>query len=205
MQPLPDPSVTHKIWARLANLLQRYFKFESVDDGPLLYYRLILWAFGSGELKMRTPYCAHIFSISMVLKGKYSNFKAKSDLAQNQTCVRDFIPVLVICKFENWRHYYVHYIFFFVAQAQVRQMWLDFELVQDSRVVLNTSKFNDDTIKNEGAFTTISPIQVYWKTFRSSRASNSKVNSLIWPLIELVRDFMPVLVTCKFDKDRSKV
>ena len=28
------------------------FKFESVeDDGPLLYYKLTLWAFGSGELK----------------------------------------------------------------------------------------------------------------------------------------------------------
>ena len=29
------------------------FKFESVadDDGPLVYYKLTLWAFGSGELK----------------------------------------------------------------------------------------------------------------------------------------------------------
>ena len=30
------------------------FKFESVDDnGPLVYYKLILWAFGSGELKIQ--------------------------------------------------------------------------------------------------------------------------------------------------------
>ena len=38
------------------------FKFESVDDdddgrrrtddGPLVYYKLTLWAFGSGELKI---------------------------------------------------------------------------------------------------------------------------------------------------------
>ena len=36
--------------------------------------------------------------------------------------------------------------------------------------------------------------------FRHSRASNSKVNSLIWPEFELW-DFMAVLITCKFDKD----
>ena len=34
------------------------FKFENVDNGrraeggPLVYYKLILWAFGSGELKI---------------------------------------------------------------------------------------------------------------------------------------------------------
>ena len=35
------------------------FKFESVDDdydGPLVYYKLTLWAFGSGELKMQYEY-----------------------------------------------------------------------------------------------------------------------------------------------------
>ena len=32
------------------------------------------------------------------------------------------------------------------------------------------------------------------------KAIKSKVNSLIWPEIELVRDFMDVLVTCKFDE-----
>ena len=49
MQSFPHPSdATHKIWSRL-------LKFESVDDdddGPLVYYKLTLWAFGSGELKM---------------------------------------------------------------------------------------------------------------------------------------------------------
>ena len=50
MQPFPHPSdATHKIWSRLATEI---FKFESVeDDGPLVYYKLTLWAFGSGELK----------------------------------------------------------------------------------------------------------------------------------------------------------
>ena len=37
-----------------------------------------------------------------------------------------------------------------------------------------------------------------------SRANNSKVNDLIWPKFELVRAFMSVPVTCKFDKDPIK-
>ena len=32
----------------------------------------------------------------------------------------------------------------------------------------------------------------------------SIVNGPIWPKFELVRDFMLVLLTCKFDKDRVK-
>ena len=39
---------------------------------------------------------------------------------------------------------------------------------------------------------------------RCSRANNSKVNNPIWPKFELVRAFMPVLITCKFDKDPIK-
>ena len=31
-------------------------------------------------------------------------------------------------------------------------------------------------------------------------AKNSKVNNAIWPKFEFIRAFMPVLVTCKFDK-----
>ena len=33
------------------------------------------------------------------------------------------------------------------------------------------------------------------------RACNSKMIDQIWPQFELVWDFMPVLVTCKFDED----
>ena len=63
MQPFPHPSdATHKIWSRLANRLQRYSSLKvwttedddgrrQTDDGPLVYYKLTLWAFGSGELK----------------------------------------------------------------------------------------------------------------------------------------------------------
>ena len=37
-----------------------------------------------------------------------------------------------------------------------------------------------------------------------SRANNSKVNNPIQPKFELIWVFMPVLVTCKFDKDPIK-
>ena len=45
-------------------------------------------------------------------------------------------------------------------------------------------------------------IEVYWKIFYPSRASNSEVNSPIWPKIKLASDFMTVFVTCKI---RSKM
>ena len=72
--------------------------------------------------------------------------------------------------------------------------------------VLVTSKFVDDRIKNAGviASTIFSQLYVHGKRFRRSRASNSKANSSICPEIELVRDFMPVLVTCKFEEDSIK-
>ena len=36
--------------------------------------------------------------------------------------------------------------------------------------------------------------------FHGSMASNSEVNDLTWPKFELVRDFMPLLDTCKFEE-----
>ena len=42
------------------------------------------------------------------------------------------------------------------------------------------------------------------KFFCHSRASNSKVSSLIQPEIKLIRAFMPVLVTSNFDDDSMK-
>ena len=41
--------------------------------------------------------------------------------------------------------------------------------------------------------------------FQHSRASNTEVNSLIWPKFELIREFMAVLATCKFDEDPIKI
>ena len=53
MQPFPHPiDASHNIWPRLANWLQRYssLKVWKTADRPLVYYKLTLWAFGSGEL-----------------------------------------------------------------------------------------------------------------------------------------------------------
>ena len=59
MQPFPLPKdATDKIWLKLANWSWRYFcsnvwtTDDDNDDGALLYYKLALLAFGSGELKM---------------------------------------------------------------------------------------------------------------------------------------------------------
>ena len=68
-----------------------------------------------------------------------------------------------------------------------------------------TSNFDDDLVKNEQASmgTPLSHYK-YGKFFRLSRAANSVVSGPIWPKFELVRDFMHVLVTCKYKKDRIK-
>ena len=71
--------------------------------------------------------------------------------------------------------------------------------------VLVTSKFDEDPIKNERA-NLETPFSHYksGKFFRRSRAPNSVGSGPNWPKFELVRDFMPVLVTCKFEKDLIK-
>ena len=40
---------------------------------------------------------------------------------------------------------------------------------------------------------------------RVSRAGNSHANSQNWSKIKLVRDFMPILISCKFDEDPIKI
>ena len=40
--------------------------------------------------------------------------------------------------------------------------------------------------------------------FRCSKAGNSEVKGRMWPEFQPVRDFMPVLIICKFDDDRIK-
>ena len=66
---------------------------------------------------------------------------------------------------------------------------------------LVTSKFDEVPIKIEG---TIDRSKFKYGLFRHSRASNSEVNSLIWPEFEVILDFMVILVTCKFDEDPIK-
>ena len=71
--------------------------------------------------------------------------------------------------------------------------------------LLVISKFDEDPVKNEGICPIISLWEVFFVFFlvffRRSRASNSKPNSPISIRFELRRDFMPVLIICKFDVD----
>ena len=73
--------------------------------------------------------------------------------------------------------------------------------------VLVTSNFDDDSIKNERAsmetaFSHYKSMEIFF--FRRSRAANSVVSGPTWPKFELVRDFVHVLVTCKYKKDQIK-
>ena len=76
--------------------------------------------------------------------------------------------------------------------------------------VLITSKFDKDLIKNDCASleTPFSHYKYMGNYFVFRCSSTLKANSLgsgpIWPKFFLVRDFMPVLVTCKFEKDLIK-
>ena len=67
--------------------------------------------------------------------------------------------------------------------------------------VLVTCKFDEDPIKTECTFDRTRSNMGF---FQHSRASNSNVNSLMWLKVELIQDFMAVLVTCKIDKDWIK-
>ena len=66
--------------------------------------------------------------------------------------------------------------------------------------VLITSNFDDDSIKNERA--SMETAFSHYKSMRIFLAS--VVSGPIWPKFELVRDFMHVLVTCKYKKDGIK-
>ena len=57
---------------------------------------------------------------------------------------------------------------------------------------------------NELAWRHHFPIISLWEIFYTSRAANSVVSGPTWPKFELVQDFMHILVTCKYKKDRLK-
>ena len=71
--------------------------------------------------------------------------------------------------------------------------------------VLVTRNFDDDSVKNErGSMET--PFSHYKSkgNFLDAQGQLTVVSSPIWPKFDLVRDFMHVLVTCKYKKDPIK-
>ena len=70
--------------------------------------------------------------------------------------------------------------------------------------VLVTSNFDDDSIKNERAsMETAFSHDKSMGNFLEGQA-NSIVSGPSWPKFEFIQDFMHVLVTCKYKKDRIK-
>ena len=74
----------------------------------------------------------------------------------------------------------------------------EFEHVQDFMPVLVTSKFDEDLIKNERA--SLETPFSHCKSMGNFLDTQGHLGP-IWPNFELVQDFMPVPVTCKFEKD----
>ena len=118
-----------------------------------------------------------------------------------------WLPRLPACLMKIWsklKALSIKYGLFRHSRARSSEVdsliWLEFKLIQDFMAVLVTFKIDEDPIKSEVTivWTTFSPLQVFGKIFRRSRASNAKATNPTWPEIELVRDYMAVLVTRKF-------
>ena len=131
--------------------------------------------------------------------------------------VRDFTPVQMICKSHNpiktkkamlWTVSIWH---FFGTQGQVTAKWIvrsgrnsnSSEILWLSWLPASL-KMIWSKVKALSSRQHFLHHTVYGKNFCRSRASNSKVNGLIWPKIELVWDFMDVLVICKYEEDPIK-
>ena len=69
--------------------------------------------------------------------------------------------------------------------------------------VLVTHNFDDDSIKNEQA-SMETPFSRYKSMGNFLYLQGSWLSGTIWPKFELIRDFMHVLVTCKYKKNWIK-
>ena len=79
--------------------------------------------------------------------------------------------------------------------ATIHGIWSNLEIIQDL-ILVHVTKNDEDSIKKEASvLTTLNII-----FFRMSRAANSAISGGIWSNIELIRDIMVVLVTCKSEK-----
>ena len=124
-------------------------------------------------------------------------------------------PVMLHIKFDqDWptgfRDIQVRKCKIFVIQGQVTPKWVVWSSPKSNSSELLCLSWLPATLMmiqskmNELAWRHHFPIISLWKIFRRSRAANFVVNGPIWPKFELVRDFMHVLVTCKYKKDRIK-
>ena len=89
----------------------------------------------------------------------------------------------------------------FVTQGQVTPKWVGWFGPKSNSTELLCLSWLPATLMmiqskmNELAWRHLFPLEVYENFFRRSRTANSVVSGPIWPIFELVRDFMHVLVT----------
>ena len=117
----------------------------------------------------------------------------------------DFMPVLVASKFEEDLIGNNHH-FFSTTQGHVTPKCL-IRSGPNSNLseILCPSSLPVSLVKTEFRVTEKSWIHLFlhYKSMgkmHRSRANKTKVNNPIRPKFELIRAFMPVLITCKFDK-----
>ena len=130
-------------------------------------------------------------------------------------CSLSPLPVMLHIKFEqDWptclRDIQVRKCKIFVTQGQVTPKWVvGSGPKSNSSELLCLSWLPATLMMIQSKMNTLAwrqhfPIISLWEIFRRSRAANSVVSGPIWRKFELVRDFMHVLVTCKYRKDRIK-
>ena len=123
--------------------------------------------------------------------------------------VEYFIPVLFICKFhKDWIK---------ITQATQRQIWIFWHSRasnskvtgwscrnSNTSVILCLSRLSANFIKFQLKISRLYTGQGRICFFFCTKGLVTQINSLIWPEFELIRDFMPAHVICKFHKDLSK-
>ena len=140
-----------------------------------------------------------------------NNSKVSNPIWPKFELIWAFMPILFTCKFYkdpikgDWEK--LETSSFFTTQGHVtpeglvrygRNLNLSEILCLSS---LPVSLMTTEFVVTEKRWRHNFPIRSQWKC---SRANNSIVISLTRPKFELIRDFMPVLISCKFCKDPIK-
>ena len=151
------------------------------------------------SLSSAGQHCLHYKSMGKKYhRSRASNSKENSPIWPEIKLIRDFIAVLVTCKFEEYPiiDRTRSTMGFFDSQGQVTLKW---------RVwACRNSNSSASLMMIESKLKALRTDKIKYGYLCHSKASNSEVDSPIWPKFELIQDFMAVLVTCKTDEDPIK-
>ena len=158
-----------------------------IQTRPRFYACPCYCKFDDDPIKLNWLSCPQHFLHYKFRHSRACDSKANSPIWREMELAQDFMPVLVICKFEEIRPNLKalkcpHHSFqrSGAGNSKVnRRMCPELEHFLDPIAVLVICKFINDPIKNKGTIVST----VNGKHFRRSRACNSKVNSLIPPEI----------------------